>query len=243
MNILQMGREELHHLRYGALNRTLSSREILHIATTLEAYWQYDYGAVSMGRLGYHAELNSGLHSDGYISVELFLQHGGIREIIARQMAGQLQDRRVRCSHIAGISDGATEFAGNVARYLHVPTVTMKKVDGKIRFVSRVPEKATVLFIDDVGTRGSRFTEAVLEAQKEFLHARVARFYPIVTNRGALETLRVEGVGDFEVISVAEYEMQTWVPEKCPLCMLGSKPIKPKATVENWRLLTTSQLR
>ncbi len=246
MNILGMNKAGLLlTLDPKFVRRSLTAEEVLYIAKTLDAFWQYDYFAAQQRRFGLHALLKSGLHSDGFFVSKILLEHENIRSIMARQIIMRLEDANIAWpDYIAGIPDGATLLGERVAWILGVPEAKMKKIDGRITLATEVPDGATLLFIEDFCTRGTGFTEAVLEVKKKNPCVEFVLCDPVIINRGGLKTVSIDGIGDFEILPVVEHRIQDWDPNvNCPLCDMGSQAIKPKASDENWRLVTTSQLQ
>lgn len=244
-SILQMGADDLLALRVEDVgSRMLTVEEIKHIATTLDAFWEYDYKAAEEGQVGMHAELKSLLHSDKFLVSKILLEPKNIMRIISRQMAMKLlQSIGANLpDYVAGIPNGATELGENVGDWICVPTAKMKKIDGKIIFSTEIPDGATLLLVEDFSTRGTAFKEAVLEVKEKNRLAKIAPYYPVIVNRGGLEVVSIAGMGDFRILPLVELRVQDWPPEDCPLCKIGSVAIKPKASDESWRLITTSQL-
>lgn len=241
MNILGMTREEL--LKLTEIDRLLKPEEVVYIARTFGAFWKYDYVASEQGRVGLHAELKSGLHSDGFFVSRIMLAEVNIRRIIANQIVMRLEKplREIgKPSYVAGVPDGATQLGKDIAEILGVKCAEMQKVEKRIVLVTELHPSESILLIEDFCTRGTGFTEAV----ETILQAQPAAFVlpldPVIINRGGLNQIVVKGVGIFDILPVVELRVQDWEPSECLLCKRGSKPIKPKATDENWLAITTS---
>lgn len=245
-DILLMGKSELLALGTGDVGRLLSVEEVLHIATTLGAFWKYDYQAAKEGRVGAHALLKSGLHSDGFFVSRILLAHKNMLWIFAHQIVMILGGAEVPTpDYVAGIPDGATNLGASVAEVLGVREVEMRKVGGRIVLVEDIPDCATLLFVEDFCTRGTGLTEAVHAVLSKQPNVWLFPYDPVIINRGGLEEVRVqgvEGVDAFQILPIAEVRIQDWEARKCPLCASGSMPIAPKATAENWELITASQI-
>jgi orotate phosphoribosyltransferase len=245
MEILGMGRHGLLALREEGINRFLTSEEVVHMAKTLGAFWTYDYEAAKQGRVGKHALLKSGLHSDGFFVSRILLDSENIRLIISAQIAMRLREV-FRVSGvpdcITGVPDGATKIGEDVAGIFGAKNVKMEKVDGRIVFVTPINPRESILLVEDFCTRGTGLTEAVGVVKEAQPQARIFPYEPVIINRGGLKQIHIEGVGAFKVIPVVEWKVQDWDPKICPLCLKGSDPIKPKETDENWQKLITSQL-
>ncbi|MBA7653840.1 hypothetical protein ES703_61701 [subsurface metagenome] len=244
MEIIGMTKEQLINLDPQSVDRLLSTAEIVYIAKTLEAFWQFDYEAAEQGRPGYHAELKSLLHSDGFFVSAILLQYPNVRAIMVNQMVAHFNRLKVpKPGLVAGIPRGATQLGKDVADILGAENVEMKKEDDRIILVNSIDDSSKpLLLVEDFCTRGTGFTEAVLNIRSKQPEVNFLPYGLYILNRGGLKEISVEGVGSFRVVAVAEHRINDWEPSKCPLCPKGSKVIKPKATDENWRLITTAQL-
>lgn len=249
LKILGMGKEQLLDLhpdslkKPGESERVLTEEETIYIATTLGAFWAYNYQALKEGRPGLHAELKSGLHSDGFFYSKILLESWNMRAVMADQIA--IHFRRLGLAKpdwAAGIPDGATELGREVARILETKEAEMKKEEGKIILVSSIEAEETLLLNEDFCTQGTGFREAVRDILSRQPQTKILPVEMVLINRGGLKEIEIEGVGTFKIVSIVEHRVQDWRPPDCPLCQAGSKAIKPKATDENWRLITTSQL-
>jgi len=243
-DILRMGKEELLALTVEDVSRPLTAEEVVHVATILGAFWTYDYSAADQGRVGMHALLKSGLHSDGFFVSRILLEPGNIRRIVSHQIVMRLRDANISApDYLAGVPDGATALGLSIAEILGVREAYMEKTDGRIVLNTEIPSGATLLLVEDICTRGTGFTEAVLHVRSKQPSVKLVPYDPVIINRGGCKEISVEGVGTFAVLPVVERKLRDWDPnDGCPLCGLGSVAIKPKATGENWRSLVTSQL-
>lgn len=240
--IIKMGKEEILSLKAEEISWPLMAEEIVHIATALGAFWMYDYEATKHGKVGMHALLKSGRHSDGFFVSRILLEPENIRRIIANQIVMKLRAAKVpRPDYVVGVPDGATILGEEVARIIGARNGIMKKINGRISLVSRIKAGESVLLVEDFCTRGTGFAEAVTAIVKNQPKAKILPYDPVIINRGWLKDFLVAGVGKFAVLPVAEQRIQDWEPAECPLCVIGSKPIKPKETDKNWYALTISQ--
>ncbi len=229
----------------------LGHDDLFHIAKNLDAFWSYDYEALKEGKPGMHAVLKSKLHSDTFFYSKLLLERENIRTILAEQIVANMirmyiyfdgVNREIRLdTQITGIPDGATLLAEEIAKTLGSKNLKMEKVGGKIRLAERPKMKKSILLIDDFCTRGTGFKEAVRDIESNYPEVKILPFNMVILNRGGLRDIEVENVGRFRIVPVINYRMSEWTPEECPLCKIGSIPIKPKATDENWQKLTDSQ--
>lgn len=254
LEIIGMTKEELLGLNSDSLKergsiRLLTEKEVVYIAEILGAFWKYDYEAAKQGKVGLHAELKSLLHSDGFFFSRILLEYQNIKTMIAGQQVMRFNRLGTfKPDWLAGIPDGATELGKEVARLLGVKTAGMRKEDGRIVLIDSIPAGETLLLVEDFCTRGKGFTEATLEILSKQPAVKILPYELVIINRGGLIEIEIpaEKTGGSKivakVISAVNYRINDWEPAECPLCKIGSKPIKPKATDENWRLITTSQL-
>jgi orotate phosphoribosyltransferase len=242
--ILEMNREDLLNLDPHYVIQRLKPEEAIHIATTLGGFWTYNYEAAENGIAGLHAELKSGLHSDGFLVSRIFLAPQNIRLLFATQIAMVLQDSRMQIpDYIAGIPTGATELGELVRGIIQARSAVLEKVDGRIVLKTPINPKSTVALVEDFITRGTGFRETVRDIKEKCPDVNIAPYVLAIINRGGLEVIEVDGIGTFKILPIANKRINDWKPEDCPLChKYGSRPIKPKATEENWRAITTSQL-
>ena len=241
IKILGMAREDIiTNLNPYHITRILSSEEIMYIAEALGAFWQYDYyAAYYEKKWGYHAELKSGKHSDAFFDSKLILQYPSIKKLIAYQMAMRI--RRLKWGvpdFIAGVSDGATELAREIAGIMGAEFAELTKRDGRIVLLSSLGH-ASLLLVEDVCSSGTGFTEAVLHIRSKEPGVRFFPVEPVILNRGGLRRINIKGEwASFKIVALAVHPVREWNSKQCLLCERGSKAIKPKETEENWRLIT-----
>ena len=226
-------------------NRRLETAEFMHIAATLGAWWKYDYDAAEEGKVGMHAELKSGKHSDIFFVSKILLEPENIRQIIAKQMVMIISENIPinMIDYIVGVPDGATKLGEDISKIIGIETIKMEKIDGRISLVSPIKAGKFALPIEDSCTQGTGLIEAV----KAIIHAQpgiaILPYNPVILNRGGLKDISIEKVGTFKVLPVIEWQAWDCDPTYyCPLCEIGSIAIKPKASDENWQKITTSQL-
>jgi len=246
MDIIKMDKTQLLSLLPESVQKFLSIEEFIWIAQTLGAFWKYDYEAAKKGRVGKHAVLKSGLHSDCFFVSRILLEPNNICRIMANQMAMTMKAKFLKKNHIqlvAGIPDGATKLGEMVANILGVPHLKMEKVDGKIKLIDEIPPDKNLLLAEDFCTQGTGFKETVGLIYKSQSEAKIIPFDPVLLNRGGLAGFPVAGkVAYVYVSSVVDYRVNDWALEECPLCKMGSIAIKPKVSDESWIDITTSQL-
>lgn len=242
-HLFELNKEQLIALDPKDVNFYINDECIVYIAMTLDAYWQYDYEAAKQGRVGRHAELKSKRHSDGFFISRILLQYSNILEIMAYQLVYRYRFYKYpQPKWIAGIPDGATILGERVAWMMGTRVAEMEKVDGKIKMVTQIPPFDSLLFAEDFCTKGTGFKEAVAAVKEQQPLVNLLPYELVLLNRGGMSGIIVENVGPFLIVPAAYYPVNDWDKAECPLCEMGSIPIKPKATDENWELITRSQL-
>jgi len=224
--------------------RELSGEEVIYLAKAFDACWEYDYQATAKGKIGMHAVLKCGSHSDIFFNSKIFLSNDNIREIIARQLVSKYYSGLLaeRPDWVVGIPDGAKDLGRDVARILMSRLAIMTKENGRMKLESRISPYASVLMVEDLCTQGTGLKDAVREVLAKQPRALVLWHELAVVDRGGLGHVNISDVYEFTVVSLAQLKVNDWPPDYCPLCHAGSKPIKPKTTDENWQLLIRSQL-
>lgn len=245
MKIIEMDKSDILNLKPIDVPFELSGEELVHIAKQLGAFWSYDY-SVADKKPGLHALLKSELHSDGFFVSKILLAHDNILQIMAHQIELQISKANImNPDWIVGVPDGATKLGEAVGNLLTGTKIAEmeKNEEGNIVFKSKIPDGDSLLFIEDFFTRGTGFGEAVVNTLITNPGIIIKPYAVGILNRGGLRAIHVPLVSDFKIIVVANHRIQDWEKEECELCLkYGSKPIKPKATDENWQLITNSQL-
>ncbi len=243
-NVLRMKPEELLTVKAPDIVRVLTTEEILYIFAQLGGFWAYDREAAKQGRPGLHALLKSLRHSDGFVNSRVVLPNNNICQIMARQLVAHWREQKLpKPNWVIGIPDGATKLGEYVGKILSVKIAKMEKVDGKIQLVTEIGAGESVLFVEDFCTRGTGFKEAVASVKASQPDAVFVPIELVIINRGGLEVIEVNGVGEFAIVAAATHRISDWEADKCPLCHdFGSKAIKPKVDEESWKKLVASQI-
>jgi orotate phosphoribosyltransferase len=247
--ILQMNTAELLALPPHEVTELIRPEEFIHIAKELCAYWQYDYEAAEQGRVGMHALLKSGRHSDGFFVSKILLEPWNICYLMAYQIAERLRAYGIKgADYVTGIPDGASKLGEVVAWLMRAKNAELRKlpdgsIEPKFRFGPSPDSDESIILIEDFCTRGTGFIEAFSAVKSACPRLYVYPADPVMLNRGGLRALTTAYGNTVNIIAVCAERIMDWSAEECPLCKRGSKPIKPKATDENWHLITTSQLK
>ncbi|MFA5355471.1 MAG: hypothetical protein WC302_01970 [Candidatus Paceibacterota bacterium] len=244
IKIAGMTGTEITQLDPKSVKRILLFDEIMYIALALGAFWQYDYFAgYYEGRWGYHAELKSGRHSDSFFDAKIMLSFPNMKALLARQMVMRLRRLNIiRPDWIAGVPNGATQFAKEIAKITGLEFVELVKDNNHIALNKRLG-RGNLLLFEDVYSSGTGFREAVSVIKLKSPNVRLLPIEPVILNRGWAKRIFIEEEHqNFRIVALAKCPMREWEPQECPLCKCGSRAIKPKEKNDNWRLITTSQL-
>jgi orotate phosphoribosyltransferase len=185
-----------------------------------------------------HAVLHSGLCSDGYINGSNALSYPSISQIFAACMERKITDAlsgntAKKINWIVSSSYTAIPLGKDVANLLNTRFGYTEK-EGRLQVWRRwqIAEKETVLQVEDTITT-SATTKAVRTGIREGNKNEV-KFVPIIAT--AFLRSNTRKIEEAKVVYVARFsKIQSWPPNKCPLCKAGSKPLRPK---ENWAELT-----
>lgn len=226
-------------------DREITIDEFMHLAKLLNAFWSYDYKAAKNGKPGLHALLKSGLHSDAFLVLKLILEDERLLKYFSKLMSNKLEkafeESGKKPDFVVGVPTSATMLGEEIGKMLGIPCLKMGKIDGKIKLIDPTPDNSLLLIIEDVCTRGSGFTEAVLDVLATNPNIVFFPVDPVIVNRGGLHTVEIEDIGGFHILPIVDLTINDWTVEKCPLCQGGSETIPPKKTPENWTLINNSQ--
>ncbi len=233
-SLVGLSASELLSLEVGDVSWRLGEDEILHVFNRLDGFWSYKDGNP------YHAELKSGKCSNGFFYSKIVLQYDNLCQIIANQLALRfLQTGFQKPDVIYGIPNGAKELGDYVADALKVRRGTMAKVQGdKLAFVDLPMPGESVLFVEDFCTRATAFRQAEELLLKAEPQADILPFELVILNRGGMKVVETEQA-KYGISALVEHRIDDFEPgeKTCKMCAAGSRPIKPKANEENWRLI------
>ena len=218
-------------------NSTLTAEELLIWFKIADAHWQYD-GDPDPEKP--HAELASGLCSNGYFDVPRLLRYPRVAEIIGMQLGRKLPQmlvaRSIHVDWVVSSAYSAIVLGHEVAKYLGAIFLNTEKdpKDDKKQLWRRqnIPAGATVLDVEELITT-TQTADAVRSAVVEGNSEKVNFLDIIVTavwRPGKL--LQPEGK---EIIALIATEIQNFDPKVCPYCAVESKRYKPKT---HWAELT-----
>lgn len=220
------------------IHQILTVKQLLDWFDVVDAHWQYN-GEPDPEKP--HAELASGLCSNGYFDVPRLLRYPRVAEMIGWQLGRDLSMKLglkliPKPDWVVSSAYSAIVLGHEVAKYLGAIFLNTEKdpKDDKKQLWRRqiIPAGANVIQIEELITT-TQTLEAVRTAVMEGNSERV-NFLDIVGvcvwRPGKL--LQPEGK---EIISLIATEIQNFDPKVCPYCAVGSKRYKPKT---HWAELT-----
>jgi orotate phosphoribosyltransferase len=197
------------------------------------AIWFFDHNGDPKAP---HAELTSGLCSDGYVNCRVILADPVHAEWLARKLVALAAKRHIKpADWVVGSAYAAITLSFEVARLMgavHGFTQKDPKDEKKMIWVGpTIPEAASVLQCEElVTTRGT--TDKVRKAIE------IGNPYPVKFLPDILTIVhRPESISDADMVTIAALirrEVKTWEPAACPLCQAGSQRVRPS---KNWAQL------
>lgn len=213
----------------------LSAQEILSWFTAADAYWGYA-GDASPEKP--HAELTSGLCSNGYFDCPRLFSHPNITEILAVQLATSFRGLG-RVDWVVSSAYSAITFGHEVAKALGAQFMNVEKdpsdPEGK-RMVWRritIPKDSLVLQVEELITTLGTTREVRRVVQEE--NSEPITFSSIIGVLVHRPPKFPVNYGNLAVIPLVEKEVWVIPSQDCPLCAVGSPRYKPKT---HWLQLT-----
>lgn len=216
---------------YGA---PLAQETILQWFELCDAVWLHDGDPKKP-----HAELTSGMCSNGFFDCLRVLCHPNLNEILAGQLVRRLREAGIKgVDWVIGSPYAAITFSYEVARVFGAIHMFVEKdpadPKGKRMLWKRltIPEGARVLQVEELITTSGTMQEvrrAVEEGNEASVH--------FLSEVGSLVLRPPRLLGNYggrRIISVIEKEIWAVPPDKCPLCAQGSPRYRPK---QNWAKL------
>lgn len=190
-----------------------------------------------------HAELTSGLCSNGFFDCMRVLKYPNLCEALARQLAIKIQqtigNQGRPIDWVIGSPYAAITFSYEVAKALGAIHGFVEKDPndpaGKKMVWRRmvIPKNSVVLQMEELITTSGTFKEvrrAVEEGNSELVE--FESVVGVLVHRPP--KLPVD-YGERKVVSLIEREVWAVKPEDCPLCKEGSQRLRPKT---HWKELT-----
>ncbi len=219
----------------------LAPQEILSWFDNENAYWGYD-GEPSAAKA--HAELTSGLCSDGFFDCLQVLRYPNIAEILGRQLFWRLTApgwvKPGEVDWVVSSSYAAITFGHEVAKALGAVFMLAEKDQndpaGKKMSWRRmtIPADAKILQVEELITTSGTFKE-VRRAVEEGNAVKPVDFISavgVLIHRPSKLPIEYEGR---KVVAVIEKEIRNFDPKECPYCKAGSPRYRPKT---HWSELT-----
>lgn len=215
-----------------------SQEEILELFDACGAIWLHDGNPKKP-----HAELTSGMCSNGFVDCLKVLKYPELCEILAKQLFWELKKKGVLIPDwVIGSPYADITFSYEVAKafgakhnFCEKDPVNPKKMIWRRELI---PAGETVLQIEELITTSGTFQEirrAVQEGNPEPVD-----FFPIVGALVHRPPKLPADYGDIKVVALIEKEIWAVNPEECPLCKAGSERLRPKIK-ENWEKLTAKE--
>ena len=184
-----------------------------------------------------HAQLTSGMCSDGFVNCTLITQRPALLKRILTEPDGlspQFPDaaQGERVDWVIGSALGAVSFSYAVAERLNAQSGYTEK-DGEAMKLARfeVAPKQWVLVVEDVISTGGSTLKTIEAIETSTSgQASICSFIVCLVNRSGKTHL-----GPHKIRSLITPDIHTWKPEECPLCKKGSKAVRPKS---HWKELT-----
>ena len=184
-----------------------------------------------------HAQLTSGLCSNGFVNCTLVTQRPHLLKRILTAPDGLTQHfpdaaQGERVDWVIGSALGAVTFAYAVAERLEAQAGYTEK-DGDAMKLARfeVLPGNWVLVVEDVISTGGSTLKTIDAIEKATGgHSHITPFIVCLVNRSGKTHL-----GPHRIRALITPDIHTWKPEECPLCKQGSQAVRPKS---HWKELT-----
>jgi len=216
----------------------VSQEEILKWFDLCDAVWVHDGNPKKP-----HAELTSGLCSNGFFDCMRVLKYPNLAEILTKQLVKILEFGYLyslpRPDWVIGSAYAAITFSYEVAKAMGAIHGFVEKdpadPKGKRMLWARmkIPAGARVLQVEELITTSGTFKEvrrAVEEGNEEPVN-----FLPVVGALVHRPPKLPADYGDRKVVALVEKEIWAVDPNECPLCKAGSVRYRPKT---HWKELT-----
>ncbi|TSC62964.1 MAG: hypothetical protein G01um101448_69 [Parcubacteria group bacterium Gr01-1014_48] len=215
------------------VNDPLSKEQFIEIAKACDAYWIHN-GDLALP----HAELASGLCSNGYLNLMNILQYPNLSQILAQEIVSNIRTISyfTTIDWVFGSAYTATGLAKDVANILDAQWVPLEKKAQGEQICTRanlVPEDI-VLHVEDIITTGKSALSVDTALRSVCPDIFIIPYISAVIDRSATDILVAE---ELTLRDSAFYPLFTlrefWISSKetCPLCTAKSERMKPKA---NW---------
>jgi len=164
-----------------------------------------------------HFELSSGLHSNQYFQCARVLQYPQIAQRIGEKLAALFDSEKI--DTVVGPALGGMIIGHEVARALNKKSIFVERKNGQmqLRRGFELKNGERVIIIEDVITTAKSALEAA-DVIRSF-GGEVLGYGCIVDRSGGKTGLNIK--------SLVQIEPVIYEPDNCPLCLSGSKAVKP----------------
>jgi len=213
--------------------KTVLEEKILLWFKLCDAFWMHDGDPQRP-----HAELTSGLCSNGYFNCPEVLKYPNLNEILANALVQLLRNNGLpnKVDWVIGSPYAAITFSYEVAKALGAvhgfaeKDSTYSKEKKMLWKRMTIPKDSIVLQVEELITTSGTFREirrAVIEGNAELIN-----FLPfvgtLVHRPPKLPTSYKISGEEIKVVGLVETEVWALDPSECPLCRAGSVRYRPK---------------
>ncbi len=181
-----------------------------------------------------HFLLASGKHSNRYLQSAKVLENPQTAAKLAEALAETIRDAKIEVDTVCAPAIGGIIAGYELARALGVRSIFVEKENGAMvlrRGFEIKPGEKVVVCEDIITTGGSALKAA--EAIKKFGGEVVA--FAALANRGFCRRQGSENPAKKECklpdsvpfFALEDFDFDVYAPEACPLCLQGTKAIKP----------------
>ena len=170
-----------------------------------------------------HFLLTSGLHSPHYVEKFNVLQQPKYTEKLCQAMADKFKDANIET--VVGPVTGGILLAHETGKALGTRAIFTERVDGKMTFRRgfTLHEGERCLIVEDIVTTGGSIKE-VIEVVKA--HGGIPVAVSMLVDRSGGKA----DFGDVPCTALLHMDVETYKPEKCPLCKQGVPMTKRGST-------------
>ena len=170
-----------------------------------------------------HFLLTSGLHSPHYVEKFNVLQQPKYTEKLCQAMAEKFRDADIET--VVGPMTGGILLAHETGKALGTRAIFTERVDGRMTFRRgfTLHEGERCLIVEDIVTTGGSIKE-VIEVVKA--HGGIPVAVSMLVDRSGGKA----DFGDVPCTALLHMDVETYQPEKCPLCKQGVPMTKRGST-------------
>lgn len=181
-----------------------------------------EIGALKQG----HFLFSSGRHGDVYLEKFDLLRDPAATSDVCRGFAERFRDQAIDV--VVGPTTGGIILAFEIGRQLEIPAAYAERAsDGsmgrEIRRGTTFAPGSRVLVVDDILTTGGSVRETLRALEHHRVEV-VAVAVLVDRSGGGVE------FGEIPLFALASQQIQSWLPESCPMCAAGEPIVKPGTT-------------